>query len=200
MSIPVYEHCGHLVRRVAPSKAKHWVQVQSASERVPGVLAQGVQLPYCQYYVEIPYAALQDILARTQAPTRRLIHPWIDQAVIARAMRAGLVQSAAEDHHVRFTDRGLAVLQSTYAKLLRQDLDRGLELVAVLAGALRGAVRDTRPDLGSLPWTAAAHAALQRVDSRWPGAAAYFRAMPEVLVRRLIHFEPYTVDRMLNER
>ena len=215
MSIPVYEACGHQIRMVTPSKAKHLLATNHHTEngqthvrrKDADNFDQGLIMDKCLQYIEVPYDVLVATLSRTHAPTRRRVHPWVDKTVVDDLRAARMVQpSAVDDHHFSLTDHGITVLQSTYAKLLHRDLERGFELVAVLADAMRGELLELRhaasghnADIEAAPWTAVASEALQRVETRWPGATPYFHTVPGLLVRRLIQFDPYTVERLLRE-
>ena len=205
MSIPVYEACGHQIRTVTPSKARYLCDYNPQLRRKDiDNLDQGLVLDTCIQHIAIPYEVLAATLSRTQAPTRRRVHPWVDKTVVDDLRATRMVQPSAEDdHHFHLTPHGILVLQSTYAKLLHRDLDRGFELVAVLADAMRGALRDEavshHADPEPIPWTTVADEALQRVETRWPGAEPYFRRVPDLLVRRLLQFEPYTVEHLLRE-
>lgn len=213
MSIPVYEACGHQIRMVTPSKAKHLLAKKDHTENAQTHmrlkdgrnLDQGLISDKCIQHIEVPYAVLAATLSRTQAPTRRRVHPWVDKTIVDDLRAADLVQpTAGDDHHFTLTTNGIEVLQRTYDKLLHRDLERGFELVAVLAEAIRGELWDRRNatadhnPAADIPWSAVADAALQRVNQKWPDAKPYFQTVPALLVRRFIHFDPYTVERLLH--
>lgn len=197
MSIPVYEKCGHQILAITPSKARHWRHTNPRIQpKVEGNWDQGMTIDTCQIYIQIPWDLLEETLSRTQAPTRRRIHPWIDKAIAKQIGEAGLACTGDDDHHMQLTERGVEVLQNTYAKLLRRDLERGFELMAVLTDALRTKMLYVAGPADS--WTTVADQALQCVDGVLPGAGRYLRDVPSILVRRLEQFDPYTTERLLN--
>lgn len=204
MSIPVFERCDHKVRDVSPAKAQHWLRTKP-SEYVPkvdGHLDQGLQLTRCLIHIDIPYDLVAATLAATQAPTRRRIHPWLEEDTAEAIIRADLATRTDQDHHLVFTAKGREALQYTYAHLLHEDLDRGLELLGAFTSVLRDAVRAT-------PWASGEQSWQKTLQTAWEGATTmpapyqefrdHLKGVPEKMVKFLVHVEPWTAERLLRE-
>lgn len=206
MSIPVYERCGHKTQDISPAKARYFVRSQAMHMVVDDQLDQGVQLDRCLQHVDIPYQLLADILTATQAPTRRRIHPWLEQITANAAVAAGLLVSTEQDHQLAFTDRGQVVLQQAYAKLLHRDLDRGIELMGAFTSILRNAVRDAHATWTGAEapqsWRDTLQAAWDHMEGM-PAPYQVFRnhlgAVPERMVGLLVQVDPRNAERLLRE-
>lgn len=204
MSIPVFEHCGHKIRDISRSKAQHWLRTKpEVIEKVEGYLEHGLQLDRCLRYIAIPYENLAVTLAATQAPTRRRIHPWLERETAEAIIAAQLAIPTDNDHQLALTAKGQTVLQHTYAKLLHQDLDRGIELMGTLVSVLRDAVREAGPVLDaheSRSWKDTLQAAWDETTDI-PAPYDVFRDqladVPARMMKFLVHIEPHTAERLL---
>lgn len=208
MSIPVFEQCGHKTQDVPPSKARRWLNTRPDdwTQVVESDLEQGIRYNRCLLHVEIPYQLLTDTLEATKAPTRRKIHPWLERSEANKAIDAGLVtETDPEKHQLVFTRKGLSVLQSGYAKLLHQDLDRGIELIGAISAILREAAREAAALWESgdrtKSWQDTLQATWKRTNDevRMPISYDAFRQLPERMIKLLITVEPRTAERLLSK-
>lgn len=200
MSIPVFELCGHKVKDIAASKARHWLHTNpDISEMVEGEIASGINLGRCLLYMRIPYQVLADTMTATHAPTSRTINPWVEQDTAAALIDAGFSEFEPDQHTLMLTPRGHALLQKTYAKLLNRDLRHGANLLEFFGRAVHEAIEQTVSPTGDVNppearWDTVLSNALTKTQ-----LAAPFGDIPEIMIRRLVRINPYTADKVFRE-
>lgn len=206
MSIPVFEQCGHRTQTVSPSKARRWLSTRPADWQPVNEddLDRGIIYYQCLVRVDIPTALLAAIVTNTQAPTRRRIHPWINQKTLSQAVKAELLEDPKDGlHGVALTDKGQQVLQTAYRKLLYKDIDRGLELMGAFASLFRDAARARSAAADDQPWDDAIQAAWETLDEKdmplpYDVFAHRLHDVPARMLKTFLYVEPAAAERLLD--